>query len=145
MVELHFVAKALVLDEAGNALLLRRSKTHPDMPLNPDLPGGSIEPGETPAQAVCREIDEETGLRVQPARVAQFYANTRFYKGKSVTRYVFVARVPGKTPAIQLRPEEHDSFEWLPLADIATALTHPVYSDAIAYLLEHNILEELAL
>lgn len=145
MAELHFVAKALVLDDAGNTLLMRRNKTHPDMALKPDLPGGNIEADETPAEAVCREIEEETGLQIPPEKVAQFYANTRFYKGKSVTRYVFVARVPGSKPVIQIRPEEHDSAQWLPLADAITALVHPVYRAAAEYLVEHDILKELAL
>lgn len=144
MAELHFVAKALVLDEAGNMLLLRRSKTHPDMALKADLPGGNIEADETPADAVRREIDEETGLVVPPERVALFYANTRFYNGKSVTRSVFAARVSGTKPAVLIRPQEHDSFEWLPMADAINALVHPVYRAAAEYLVEHNILEELA-
>ncbi|CCC81661.1 mutT/nudix family protein [Thermoproteus tenax Kra 1] len=29
-------------------------------------PGGHVEPGETPAEAVVREFEEETGLRVEP-------------------------------------------------------------------------------
>lgn len=33
------------------------------------MPGGSIDPGEHPAQAVAREVWEETGLRVRPVRV----------------------------------------------------------------------------
>ncbi len=33
------------------------------------LPGGAIDPGEEPAEAVVREVYEETGLRVLPERV----------------------------------------------------------------------------
>lgn len=37
------------------------------------LPGGAIEPGEEPAQAVIREVYEETGLRVVPERLVGVY------------------------------------------------------------------------
>src|SRR5581483_5544181 len=33
------------------------------------LPGGAIDPGEAPAQALVREVYEETGLRVRPLRL----------------------------------------------------------------------------
>lgn len=32
------------------------------------LPGGAIDPGETPEQAVVREVEEELGLKVRPVR-----------------------------------------------------------------------------
>ncbi len=32
------------------------------------LPGGTIEPGETPDETVCRELREELNLRVKPQR-----------------------------------------------------------------------------
>jgi ADP-ribose pyrophosphatase YjhB (NUDIX family) len=37
------------------------------------LPGGSIEPGEEPAEAVMREAFEETGLQVAPRRIVGVY------------------------------------------------------------------------
>lgn len=37
------------------------------------LPGGGIDPGETPEQAVCREVFEETGFRVKIVRKIALY------------------------------------------------------------------------
>jgi len=56
---------ALVRNEAGQILFILRS----DNGLW-DLPAGAIDPGETPAQAVVREVREETGLLVEPTAVA---------------------------------------------------------------------------
>jgi mutator protein MutT len=57
-------AAAIIRDDEGRVLLQRRS----DNGLW-GLPGGAIDPGEYPAQAVVREVWEETGLRVQPVRL----------------------------------------------------------------------------
>jgi 8-oxo-dGTP diphosphatase len=51
----------------------------PGRPLQYDLPGGGIDPGETPQQAAVREFGEETGLVVTAAdilvRADQFFVN----------------------------------------------------------------------
>jgi 8-oxo-dGTP diphosphatase len=53
---------AVVRDEAGRLLMILRGH-NPGKGLW-SIPGGRIEPGETPEQAVIREVREETGLRV---------------------------------------------------------------------------------
>lgn len=56
-------ASAVICDEAGRLLLvLRRAKPEQG---RWSVPGGSVEPGETFAQAAARETYEETGLRVK--------------------------------------------------------------------------------
>jgi 8-oxo-dGTP diphosphatase len=59
-------AGAVVRDAAGRLLLVQRGK-------DPEagrwtLPGGRVEPGESPAEAAAREVTEETGLVVAVGR-----------------------------------------------------------------------------
>jgi 8-oxo-dGTP diphosphatase len=58
---------AVVFDGAGRLLLVRRGHA-PSAGLW-SLPGGRVEAGESAAQAIEREVLEETGLRVRPGAV----------------------------------------------------------------------------
>ena len=51
----------------GHAVLLVQRSAHGDNPGTWALPGGALEPGETPEQAALREAREETGL--DPAEI----------------------------------------------------------------------------
>ena len=53
---------AVVVDPAGRLLLVRRGR-EPGAGLW-SIPGGKVEPGESRAEAVVRELAEETGLPV---------------------------------------------------------------------------------
>ena len=86
---LHLPAAAgLVLDAEGHLLLIR----------NVDdgrwaVPGGCIEPGESPEVAVKRELNEETGLVVEPLGIVGVFGGPRFrikYSNGDETSYVSV-------------------------------------------------------
>ncbi|MEW6452296.1 MAG: NUDIX domain-containing protein [Pseudomonadota bacterium] len=55
------IAAALIVDSAGRALLVRKRGTQTFMQA-----GGKIEPHESPAEALVREIEEELGIRIEP-------------------------------------------------------------------------------
>jgi mutator protein MutT len=55
-------AGAVIRDDDGRLLLIRRGQ--PPAIGTWTLPGGRVEPGETPAEAARREVAEETGLTV---------------------------------------------------------------------------------
>lgn len=60
--DLRVGAYAIVLDEAGRQLLAHWNEGGRT---GWTLPGGGIDPGESPAAAVVREVLEETGFEVQ--------------------------------------------------------------------------------
>lgn len=59
-------AAAVVVREDGRLLLVRRGREPQRGRWS--VPGGKLEPGETPAQAAVREVLEETGARVRAGR-----------------------------------------------------------------------------
>lgn len=60
---------AVVLREDGAVLLVRRAR--PPAAGSWTLPGGKVEDGETPEQAIAREVLEETGLRVRVGEILE--------------------------------------------------------------------------
>lgn len=91
------------------------------------LPGGGIEPGEPPEEALCREVMEETGFVVEDAtflaRARQFALNTRnegFDKDCHMYRVTLGAQTrTGDCPTRWLAIEEarvllaHEVFQWV--------------------------------
>ena len=58
---LRFVAAALIV-RGGEILICQRRPDQP-MALQWEFPGGKIEQGETPEQALARELEEELGIQ----------------------------------------------------------------------------------
>ena len=65
---------AIIHDEAGRILLQRSS--HNEW----SLPAGAIDLGESPAQAVVREVWEETGLKVRPVNAIGIFGGCNGFR-----------------------------------------------------------------
>ena len=78
-------AGCLILSADGLALIERRRGPHHYYL----IPGGAVEPGESPQQTAAREVKEETGLDV---RVGPLVAVV-YFDGN--TQYVYVAEIIG--------------------------------------------------
>ena len=63
----------VIVNEAGLVLLQLRSDSG-----TWGLPGGAIDPGEEPAEALVREIREETALEIVPERIVGVYSGPDF-------------------------------------------------------------------
>ncbi len=62
-------ADGAIFDESGRILLMLRSDNRTWC-----LPCGWVDPGESPAETVVREVREETGLHVRPERLLGLFA-----------------------------------------------------------------------
>lgn len=130
---MKIVAKALLIDNDNNLLLLNRGMTHPNFPGHLDLPGGEVEDGETWSVAVAREVSEETGIRINAAQFKKVFER----KHSTVVHVLYVAKLRNAKPHVMLS-WEHNNYQWLPLEKL---LSLPLpngadkyYIDVIEYL-----------
>jgi 8-oxo-dGTP diphosphatase len=93
------VVAALVQDDAGRILLTQRRADQP-MPLKWEFPGGKVEPGEAPAVALGREIQEELGCSAEVGRIDEvvFHAYAEF----DLYMLVYRCRLLGEARAVEV-------------------------------------------
>jgi 8-oxo-dGTP diphosphatase len=72
---------AAILEREGRVLIGRRQPAQAH-PLKWEFPGGKVEPGESPPQALTRELEEELGIREAA--------------GEEIARYEYT--YPGRAP-----------------------------------------------
>jgi len=69
--------KAIIKNKEGKYLILMKSSKEDINPDTFDIPGGRLEFGEKPEEAVVREVAEETGLKVKPLKVFEAWTFTK--------------------------------------------------------------------
>ncbi|MBF0621602.1 MAG: (deoxy)nucleoside triphosphate pyrophosphohydrolase [Magnetococcales bacterium] len=74
------VVAALIRNSERQVLLTQRAR-HSHLEMHWEFPGGKVEPGETPEQALIREIKEEVGLTIDDLNPWRFvsYGYTSFH------------------------------------------------------------------
>lgn len=104
MTTARVVVGGAVLDR-GRLLAARRSAP-PELAGRWELPGGKVEPGETPALALVRELREELGVETEP--VARIPGAWPLRPGLELQVWT-VRLVSGAPEPLQ----DHDELRWL--------------------------------
>ena len=103
------VAKAIIIDQDNNYLIMRRSN-HPTFGNDPDLPGGTAEEGETPLTTMVREVFEETAIHIDGAQAHHLYTGAE-YSNHNTEYSLYYYRVATR-PQVTMS-WEHTSYAWV--------------------------------
>ena len=118
---------------ARDGLIAAVSIEKPDGGVWRDLPGGAVDPGETPALAVVREFGEETGLRVlagqEFGQADQFFVNTDGTPFNNRATF-FVVDVVGAEADLKI--EDDHTLIWLEPMEALRSLRHDAHAWAVA-------------
>jgi len=107
-------AMTVVLDDAGDHVLMAwRHRFVPDV-WNWELPGGLLDPNETPAETAAREVVEETGYRARSLEhLVTFEPMIGMVRN---AHHVYLAR--GAERVAEATEVNEGTFEWVALADV---------------------------
>jgi 8-oxo-dGTP diphosphatase len=130
-----FLAVSAAILRDGKVLIVRRAR-------NPagglySLPGGVVEAGETLAEAVKREVDEETSLIIEPVALAGYREVVARDAEDKVERHFvilpFAARWIAGEPKLN---EELSEWLWVDPAEVASMPTTPGLAEIVASAVE---------
>lgn len=143
----HLGVKAVILDENGNILLLKKFSKRNEYQTW-DLPGGRIQKGEEPEAALIREVFEETGLQnlVSIDFVAMELTEFRIPNPLEEIRLIFSIYQCGLTgnKSVVLS-NEHCGFQWVDPIVAATLLKNNYPERVTNILLKINDHKHLSL
>ena len=104
------------VQQGNNLLFLKTAKHKVRQGGAWGLPGGKKEKGESPAQCMQRELQEETGIDFSVQEFdffGHYYVAIRAAHPINYTLHVFYAAVASEyEPPVVLNPLEHDTYAW---------------------------------
>jgi 8-oxo-dGTP diphosphatase len=116
-----YVSAAVILDEAGRVLVVRKHGTTRFM-----QPGGKPEPGETPSQTLIRELHEELGVLLDEGDLeplGTFISEAANEPGHRVVAEAFAASIEATQVTAQAELAE---LRWITPADAANLPLAPL-------------------
>jgi len=116
-----------IITDGGKVLMARRRASEGE--ISWVFPGGAIEAGESPEEAAVREVDEETGLKVEVIKVLGDRVHP---KSKVPMHYVAVRPVGGEARVAD--DEELDAVAWIAHSEIAEYVPYGLFGPVQEYL-----------
>ena len=121
------VVAAVIRDGDGRVLLTRRPDDH-HMGGLWEFPGGKVDDGEAPADALVRELREELGVAASIERPITFAVHEE--PGLRILLLFYAARILDGEP----NGKEGQAVTWVPIAELASFPTPPADAELIRHL-----------
>lgn len=106
--EILLVSACALVDEEGRILIAKRPEHKPLGGLW-EFPGGKLEPGETPEQALIRELREELNIDVSETCLAPLTFASHTYEKFHLLMPLFICRKWNGT----IEPAEAQEIKWV--------------------------------
>ncbi|HUO97746.1 MAG TPA: 8-oxo-dGTP diphosphatase MutT [Rhizomicrobium sp.] len=107
------VAACALIDPDGRVLIAQRPAGK-QMGGLWEFPGGKLEPGERPEQALIRELSEELGIAVKEQCLAPFSFASHSYADFHLLMPLYICRRWEGVP----QPKEHPQLKWVRPKDL---------------------------
>jgi 8-oxo-dGTP pyrophosphatase MutT (NUDIX family) len=120
---------AVIINEQGRAFVQKRSLTRRLWPGCWDIAGGHVEAGETLAEALRREIREETGWELAQIREIIGFYDGKTDKGDIVYEVDFLVEIEGDLEHPQLEWSKVSEFRWIGLSEVASLMENRQEAD----------------
>ncbi|MEV5960795.1 GNAT family N-acetyltransferase [Kribbella sp. NPDC051952] len=119
---------ALIRDEQHRVYVQRRTAERRLFPGIWDIVGGHLEPGETPEQALVREVEEETGWKVRD--IVWSVADWEWeYEGRVRRELDYLITVDGDLSRPRLEAGKHDASAWVGPDDLELLMVNRTDGD----------------
>ena len=125
---LRFVAAALIV--SGNEILIGQRRPNKPMALKWEFPGGKIEPGESPQQALVRELHEELGITATIGALVTHIRHNYRHGGAVDLQFFAVEEFAG-----EIESRIYHQVRWVKMEDLANYEFLPA---------DHGLIKDLA-
>lgn len=115
---IHRVVSTFLLRPSLKVAVFHRQPTMPTFPSHWAACSGSIDNGETPFQAACRELREETNVEAIPNAQHGLFVDVETGQDRVIRVYPFVVEVE-EDFQLELRGTEHDRYQWISVEELA--------------------------
>ena len=132
----HLISACGLVRKDGLVLLVRNPRR------GWELPGGTMEQGETITEALKREIYEESGIHCEPEHLTGIYQNLTAKDGYGplegmkippIISLAFICRYVGGEESTS---EESEDVRWVTPEEAKDMVTHPLYAKRLADILK---------
>lgn len=132
---------ALIFNELGQFLILRRSSDDDFLPEEWEVPGGEVEFGESVVDALFREIREECGFAIDVG--FPLFVTTYFTDGSNKAQcfeIFYLCRMKDSHQEMRLSTE-HSAYRWVSFTELPDIRTTPSTKELIGTLASHPLVK----
>lgn len=108
---------AAIIDKQGRILIAKRGKKAKNERGKWEIPGGSVEFGETFENAIRREIKEELGIEIKIIELLGIFDHIIPEENQHWVSPTFICKIVKGKPKI-LEPEKCDEIGWFNLKEV---------------------------